>query len=152
MPHNSWQKPVFDISSRDLIIEELVKEIEKDNVVFQYGIIAVSGISGVSIGSILSYLTKIPLAVVRKESDIRTSEYDLEYTNLNLKTWNYCFIDDLIDTGKTLKRVIEGLEKETEKFELKKVYLYSSGYNSKEGYIDNEMIGIKNVPYFSCFS
>ena len=151
MPHCQWQQSIFEPDIMARVSKELSEEILKDQKTYKFGLIAVSGISGVAIGSVVSFITHIPLAVIRKDSDReRAGLYNVEYTDKNLLTWNYCFLDDLIDTGKTLRRVIDRLEEKDERFTLSKVYLYSSGYREKEGYIDSKLDDIFNVPYFRC--
>ncbi len=66
-----------------------------------------SGISSVSISSIIAYEMDKSLIVVRKESDKTHSSFKVEApeTDDDAK-FNYVIIDDLKSTGKTIKRMI----------------------------------------------
>lgn len=68
--------------------------------------IAVTGFSGVSVGSVVSYLTGLPLIYVRKLDEDTASSRDVE----GPVGANYLILDDLIATGRTVNRIAEAIE------------------------------------------
>lgn len=67
--------------------------------------IAITGMSGI-IGSIVAHRKDRELIIVRKDSEQSHSSYEVEYTRAG---GDYVFVDDLIDSGKTVLRVLEKL-------------------------------------------
>jgi hypothetical protein len=71
--------------------------------------IAGSGNSGQPLLGALSYKTGIPIISVRKSKD---SNHDSSLANGYLNARTYLIIDDLIDTGTTIKRIISSIRTE----------------------------------------
>jgi adenine/guanine phosphoribosyltransferase-like PRPP-binding protein len=71
-----------------------VKQLKPDAIVCR-------GLSGISIAFAVSIATGVPVAVVRKK-DGNHSTFDVEGV-INFKS--YVVIDDLVDSGKTLKKI-----------------------------------------------
>lgn len=63
--------------------------------------LAVSGISGLAIGGIVSYLTHIPLIVIRKERSIHTRRV-AEIPFEEGEKFTYLIVDDMVASGDTL--------------------------------------------------
>jgi len=88
----------YDRRKRQNLAKKSLKLTEFDTIV-------VTGISGIAFGSILSFLLKKQLVIVRKRG-VRTHSFrkvESNITGKNIGKW--VFVDDLVDTGKTLKRV-----------------------------------------------
>ena len=69
--------------------------------------IAVTGLSGIAAGGAISYLTGLPLCVVRKPRDNAHSGYGVEGRLAN----RYLILDDFVSTGKTLNRIAKQIKK-----------------------------------------
>jgi adenine/guanine phosphoribosyltransferase-like PRPP-binding protein len=123
MAHNSWLKEVFYPSRLKRSAHIISKQILRDHKLFEYKAIACTGLSGVSMGTVVSYLTGIPLMVVRKPKENHHGNYELEYSDYHIKHGNYCIVDDLIDSGNTMNTIKEKVGKEGS-FILCKIYLY----------------------------
>lgn len=138
MGHASWLSPLFEVEKLKLAAKTLAKEINKDKRKMNYKYIAVTGISGVTIGGLLSYKTNLPLIIVRKQ-DGSHSGYNVEYNPDGVKedSMNYCIVDDLIASGNTVKRIMQMVSEKTSfrKVTLKKIYLYSD-YEKSEWNMD----------------
>jgi adenine/guanine phosphoribosyltransferase-like PRPP-binding protein len=106
------------------VAHDLAFMINKDKSTLGINCIAVTGVSGLVVGGVVSYLTTLPLVIVRKEPKCdRHSGYDVEYID-TLDTLDYCFVDDLISSKNTIRRVIKSVENTGRDCELKKIYLY----------------------------
>jgi adenine/guanine phosphoribosyltransferase-like PRPP-binding protein len=130
MSHASWLACLFNPEKLEKVANILSKQINSDKLKLKINSIAVTGISGVAIGGLLSYKTKLPLVIVRKVSEHTHSSKHVEYSDW-LENLNYCIVDDLISSGDTIERIKKNIEDETEDSKLIKIYLYN-GYNSTE--------------------
>jgi len=116
-------REIFDPKQLYRVANSIAKKINKDKKTMKIKSIAVVGVSGISLGGIVSYLTKLPLIVVRKEKEEHHGGYNVEYTDY-LCGGNYCIVDDLIDSGKTIDNIIEKMKDREDGFTLVKIYLY----------------------------
>lgn len=89
------------------LIEDAAKKIKKDKAITA---IAVSGISGCTIGTLVSFLSKKPLIVVRK-GEKRNSSFDVESVLEKEQKGSYIVVDDLISSGNTMRRIVEYIKK-----------------------------------------
>lgn len=125
MAHASWLYPLVNPEDLQAISKKIAHKIKIDSKHFAINAIVVTGVSGNVIGGVVSYLTGIPLIIVRKDEK-RHSGYDLEYSNLlEFKELNYVFVDDLIYSGDTLRRVQEKINDKFNRNNLMKIYLYN---------------------------
>ncbi len=69
--------------------------------------IAVTGVSGIAAGGAISYLTGLPLCVVRKPRDNAHSDHRVEGRLAN----RYLILDDFVSTGQTLNRIAKQIKK-----------------------------------------
>lgn len=100
--HASWLSALVNPERMTLVVNWLVSSIEADRKAgIKIDAIAVRGISGAVIGGAVSLVTNLPLIIVRKQNDDSHSSYRVEYGDGALVK-NYCFIDDLVSSGKTL--------------------------------------------------
>lgn len=106
--HAGYLTALFDRKTQNSVVKNIKLLIKEKDLKFD-GFV-VTGISGVSMGAIMSRLLNKKLMVVRKdEDDDNHSWYNIEnYTNGG----KYIFLDDLIASGNTLKRVKECIQKE----------------------------------------
>ena len=119
MSHASYLDNVFIRKNQDKCIREIKKLIQNKNLEFD-GFV-VTGVSGIAMGAILSRVLKKELVIVRKYNDLSHSAYSVENYNFGKK---YIFLDDLIASGDTYKRVRESISICSEK-----KWLY--GYNKR---------------------
>ena len=98
---------VFNISARNKIVKRITKLI-RESELKQAEFIAVSGISGLVIGSIVAQKLEKQLVVIRKRGEITHSGHVVE--GINLAHTKYIIIDDLCDTGTTLNWIRDNLE------------------------------------------
>ncbi len=145
MAHNSWLKEVFYPSRLKKSANTISRQVLKDNKQFNYCAIACIGLSGVSMGTVVSYLTGIPLLVIRKPKENHHGTYDLEYSNYHVKPGNYCIVDDLIDSGTTINNIKEKINKEGN-FTLCKIYLYHPlEWNKEDNYKGTPVFRAKRI-------
>lgn len=116
--HASYLNAIFIRKAQDKAIREmkvLVKNIKFDGFI-------VTGVSGITMGSIMARSCRKKLIIIRKENDNDThSYYDVE----NMDTGRYIFLDDLIASGNTFRRV-------EKKFKAMFLMYKRSGYYSKQ--------------------
>jgi adenine/guanine phosphoribosyltransferase-like PRPP-binding protein len=147
MSHASWIKPSIDPVVLLVAAKHLSKRIKLDRKKLDINCIAVTGVSGLVMGGAVSILTGLPLVVVRKEGQSeRHSSHDVEYID-SLRVFKYCIIDDLISSGKTIRRIASMLDKTISYSSLKKIYLYQSSY---KGTFDYDDLKVPVYGYKSC--
>lgn len=106
LAHALYLNTCFNIPTRDKKIEELVEYIQSSNLKFDS--LVVTGISGLVIGSILSYKINKNLCVVRKS---RKTHSLLKVESGKDTIDSYLIIDDIMDSGKTVRSIIKELRK-----------------------------------------
>lgn len=117
----SYERPLHFVDDRNRIltlIETRIGDTEFDG-------FAISGYSMSIIGSILADRMKKQLMVVRKVHEPRYSEHNVEGA-LNQR---WLFVDDMIDSGRTLQHVYDGVQ--SLKGELLGVVLWRDGLTAK---------------------
>lgn len=87
----------------------------------QFDAIVVTGVSGQMFGGPLAYTLKKPIIVVRKKKDNSHSLHSLEGV---IYCKRYFIVDDLIDTGKTIKNILGKMKEQRPLAECCGVYLY----------------------------
>ena len=128
-------------------VREMKKKIEDSGV--QYDAIAVCGVSGISVGSILSYLLGKPMLIVRKKDDKCHSSFRVEM-NIQFHSRelvNYIIVDDLMDSGSTVDYIYKTIKNSENKrrktyfnwgdytkhnFALKGIFLYEQDVDSSD--------------------
>lgn len=105
--HASYLSPLFDNERTKELVNDfgkIVRRAKKDGFLFDG--IAVRGISGISLGSIISFKHNIPLVIVRKDDESH-SPYKVELDQRVFwgGTKNLLFFDDLISSGLTARTV-----------------------------------------------
>lgn len=104
LAHALYLNTCFNIPARNKTIEELVQYIQSSNLKFDS--LVVTGISGLVIGSILSYKINKNLCVVRKN---RKTHSLLKVESGRDIIDSYLIIDDIMDSGKTVRSIIKEL-------------------------------------------
>jgi adenine/guanine phosphoribosyltransferase-like PRPP-binding protein len=102
MSHASYLLNVFNKKYQDRTVRNLRKVLADNNVKFD-GFI-VTGVSGITMGAIMSRSLKKDLVIVRKDEEYATSHSYYKVENY-CSGKRYIFLDDLIASGRTLKRV-----------------------------------------------
>ena len=105
-PHADYLSDCFDIKKRVVTVNRLWEFVIKEKVKFDS--IAVMGVSGLVIGSILSYKLGSNLCVVRKTTRTH-SENKVESGIKSIES--YLIIDDIMDSGKTVRSIIKEIRK-----------------------------------------
>lgn len=116
------------------LVPQVVKKLRVIKRKHPFDAIAFSGSSGAALAYPLSYLMKIPLIHVRKGG----SHYGSGKIEGTISSKRYLIIDDFIETGTTIKRILKEVSKEMEAKPVA-ILLYSSGRDSK----------FNNIPVFS---
>ena len=102
------------------IVARVTKAIRKQKKILKFQAIAFTGSSGAALAYPISFITKIPLIHVRKGkshgNSIEGGNHDIE---------RYVILDDLIDTGATVKRIFNKIKQEGE-VECVGILLYDS--------------------------
>jgi adenine/guanine phosphoribosyltransferase-like PRPP-binding protein len=101
--------------------------------------IAFTGSSGAALAYPMSYFLKLPLIHVRKGN----SHYYGGKIEGTISSKRYLIIDDFIDSGRTMKRVIKTIGKALPKAKVVAICLYSS---SRE---NDMLIDGENIPVFT---
>lgn len=110
------------ISRRQKTVDFCLKQLEN----IEYDGIVVTGVSGILIGSIVSFLTGKNLIVVRKSKDESHSDFDIESSKAKYR--KYVILDDQISSGRTIKKIFEKMENSSRFYEAKcvTIMLYAS--------------------------
>lgn len=127
--HAEYLKSIFDVKLRNRTVAAIVKTLRANKV--KYDTIAVTGVSGVTMGSMVAFHLKKRLAIVRKKSDTTHSWINVEHlpeSRNKGKFHRYVIIDDLISSGDTVKNIASSIKKETGgKSECVGAVLYNNG-------------------------
>lgn len=108
LDHASYMSVAFDVEMRSQYIPRAVAALKWLDERRPFACLAVTGISGVTIGSILAHATGKRLMVIRKPDDMSTHSYrSIEGFDVAKNGNNdFVLVDDLIDTGRSLARVL----------------------------------------------
>ncbi len=119
-------RDLLDPEKQLLIVDECCHRIEKNFQDCEY--IAVTGLSGIIIGSQVAALVNKRLIVVRKDKDSIHRSYDLEGVPFK-HDFSYIILDDFIDRGETINNIRNKVEKciySNSKATLTGILLYAS--------------------------
>jgi len=101
----SHEAELFTTKTRTEIVKTLIKILKPRKK--EFDAIAISGYSMAMISPIVADKLKKNIVLVRKPSELRISSYEVE----GLHNQRCIIIDDLICTGNTFRRVLDGLKK-----------------------------------------
>jgi adenine/guanine phosphoribosyltransferase-like PRPP-binding protein len=120
---SGYLSKVFSTKEFIKIIDKLalkIKDFDKKN---HFDAIAFTGTSGSAVAYPLSYKLKIPLICIRKG---RNSHYGEKYEGVcNIK--KYIIVDDLVNTGNTIKKIQREIKYQSPEAKLIAVFLYADG-------------------------
>lgn len=135
MAFHEYLGPLSDPLEFKKSINKAVRKLSK--VKDEFDAIALIGCSGY-FGAPLALRLQKPLILVRKEDDAKKKcNRHIESSKLYTK---YLFVDDLIDCGTTITRVINQISKDFPSSECVGVYLYNPNYgNGRTSYIANKL-------------
>lgn len=121
------------------MVPQAVKEVRRLRRELGFDSIAFTGSSGAALAFPLSYLLKIPLVHVRKGR----SHYGSGEIEGTISTKKYLIVDDFIDRGNTVKRIIKKIEDELgDQAKPVGIYLYAA-----DGFTGFSYKG-KNIPIY----
>lgn len=106
------------------LVPQVVKKLRAIKKEHPFDAIAFTGSSGAALAYPLSFLLKMPLIHVRKSND------NFHYSRLiegTISSKRYIIVDDFIETGKSIKRIIKSINQELKKSKAKPaaICLYS---------------------------
>lgn len=100
----TWLNPVLRPGGLKLEVQSAARALKK----IEFDAIAFTGLSGAVLASAVALKLNKLLYCVRKQGENRHSDYDVEGP---LGALRYIIIDDLIQTGGTLRRIIKQVRK-----------------------------------------
>jgi adenine/guanine phosphoribosyltransferase-like PRPP-binding protein len=123
--HASWLEANFSPDLLRFHAGNIAGEIEEDKETYNITAIAITGVSGMVIGGIISYITGIPIIVVRKELSHSVNYVECPDGDSGYERGNYVFVDDFVGSGETLTRVTKMIAENTGYGVCAKVYIYN---------------------------
>lgn len=121
------------------LVPRTVKKVRAIRRRHPFDAIAFTGSSGAALAYPLSYLLKVPLIHVRKGS----SHYSGGKIEGTISSKRYLIIDDFIETGASIRRVIKAVDSELDGAKPVAICLYSSDRLAPFDYKS------KNIPTFT---
>lgn len=124
----NYLSDIFDNANRNKIIKNLVRSI-KQHTDLDFNAVVVTGVSGLIVGPQVASKLKKQLIVIRKSEKTHSEnsvEHLIKYKYDCGTILKYIVIDDLIETGKTIRRIKKKLQYEFDdcKLESKGIFLY----------------------------
>jgi len=112
--HASYLSDALCPVQRKVRVEWVVEKVNEIRSSHKIHALVVRGVSGMAIGTIVSYLTDLPLMILRKGTDSCHSSANVEanFSIRNDETLNLVVIDDLISTGDTMHAICREVETE----------------------------------------
>lgn len=104
--HSGYLSSIFQKTKRKKVVKKLENILNKYTL--PYDGFVVTGVSGITMGSIMANLLNKELVVVRKTTQNCHADYKVENAKPKGK---YIFLDDCISTGKTFDRVFKAMKK-----------------------------------------
>lgn len=111
---------VFVVKNYTNKLKKLERKILKFKKEHKFDAIAFTGVSGAAFAFPISASLKIPLVCIRKDKAHNLSKLE-GARDIN----NYIIIDDFIDTGKTINKIINTIAKNESPAKLCAIFLYS---------------------------
>ena len=103
----AYLRCIYDMKEHKRILNKLSKTIKKINRKTPIEAIAFAGMSGAAVAFPLSVSLRIPLICIRK---YRSSHFTGTYEGAIIQG-NYVIIDDLVDSGDTIRRIHKNVKK-----------------------------------------
>lgn len=104
-----YLSPVLNLKSRKNSMERAIRSIRNNIGVDGFDTIAVRGISGVTFGTLLAHALEKNLCIIRKKDGSHSSNKIESGQNIQGR---YIIVDDLVDTGRTVGKIIQTIKKE----------------------------------------
>lgn len=143
---NSSYHEVFDSDFHQDTVKQFTNDIRKFYKKTEFTHMVVTGLSGQSIAWPIAYLTGIPIVVLRKRGE-KSHSYSRFAGDGHIE--KYIIIDDFIESGKTIKRILSTIEKNDytddgdPPAECIGIFLYNSG--EREDFVYKK----KKIPIFT---
>jgi len=106
--HSGYLSPVFNKGE----IKSTIKRVRKALKDVDYDAIVVTGVSGLSVGATIAYLTGKQLIVVRKEEERSHACYEIE--GLPRVDFKYIILDDFVCAGNTVVKIAEKMKEKVQ--------------------------------------
>ena len=116
-------KSTIGFEDQDKYVKKCISKLQKFGL-DKFNAIAFRGISGALIAPVIAHSLKKEIIAVRK-SEKRHSSSKVEGVG-KTTTANYIIIDDLIDSGKTMRDIIDAITKANPRYNLVGIILYTS--------------------------
>ncbi len=104
--HSWYLENIFNPGTHKETVDCIVEKVKKLKTIYDFDSIAFTGTSGSGVAFTVSYLTQVPLIHIRKSLGHSNHKYEGVY---NAK--KYLILDDCIETGNTIRRIIREIEK-----------------------------------------
>lgn len=116
---------VLDLKTRPKVISDMFHQILQSGLEFEA--IAFTGYSGALIGPSLADLLRKDLLIVRKKTDKRHSQCEVEG---NCFVTKYIFVDDFVDSGDTVRRIMVSIRSRIPEAQCVGMFFYDGEHNS----------------------
>ena len=141
MPHADYLTEVCNPGNRQTTVSKVVQAIRESKL--QFDCIAVRGVSGLGFGAVIAHQLEKSLAIVRKSKRGTHSWHMVEAVEC---VERYLIVDDLIDSGTTVKDIVKKMKKEFPEAKLVGCYLYHD--HDYKSFYDMQRALARNVPSF----
>lgn len=123
-------------------VEKIRQALVAFNLKTPFTHIAVSGVSGIAVGAVVCLVTKKNLIIVRKpieySDDIEWEEgrthSSLRVEGIPIEPFNYIVLDDLVCSGRTVRRITESIIQENPESKRVGIFTYESDFGFYEDY------------------
>jgi len=115
--HTYYFNGVFSAREKSIAIEKAISVLQD----IDFEVIAVRGVSGLMVGSVLAHQMGKELAIVRKPSEGCHSGHEIEGF---VGSYKYIIVDDLIATGETIRKIVSGVQEISPRAKCVGIYLY----------------------------
>ena len=121
---------------RDIVIKQYRQALKG----IKFSHIVVCGTSGLIIGPVLAPVLKKELIIVRKKNEKTHSSLKLETISSFERKFNYIIVDDLVDSGNTMRHILKTMDGKFVNSHLTGIYVYGKSWTNlilyKEKYIN----------------
>lgn len=129
----NYTSQIFDPRQFQDLVNNMSRKILQLQVKLKLNCIAATGNSGLLLAGAVGFQTKLPFFAVRKKSD---SSHDPKMVNGFIPKLGarYLIIDDLIDTGLTIRRIVRRMQDSVSRSEPVGILLYNDYMDGKFRY------------------
>ena len=145
----SHLRPALSIGERKVAVAKAFNTLSGSGL--KIDMLVATGISGIVFGTSLADMMNLPLAIVRKqEMPMSCSGKNVEGPDNPYQEISWVFVDDLISSGTTYRRVITAMDQRyTGYHKLVGIMLYKDWFESDYGVRSLVPCGMSNLPPFN---